>query len=338
MATKGTRTTSITFGSFEISASLVKAKKSRDITTELVDAAGVKISGGGGGYGGGRRKPNVEAGEARAVRVAGDVVIRLPQDELDAIEQESKDQWGAMQVLECIPYQQVPTERIEGSYWLQPAQGSAAGLYLLHKALGEEHKVAIVKWVSTSREKLGVIRPRWIRRDGKLLRALLLSELVFANDFADPDDDVLAVNEAEAMMQERDGDAHRKAVEQARNLIKAFAHERGDDKAVETASDEAVDARIALLNRLQDEQLNAALEGSTLTLRNVITGSVTWDDDVEAALAAVDVDPGALVTAEQLERAKDRTAHRGAERAVWIATGKVPEGAEVVSIDSARAA
>lgn len=259
MATRGTRNTEIAFGDFTISVSLAKASKSRDLKTEIVDAEGRKLSGGGGGYGGGRRKPDGEAGESRAVRVSDDIVIRLPQDELDAIEQASKDRWGRMEVLEAIDYRQVPTERIDGSYWLQPSAGSAQGLYLLHRALSEQDKVAVVKWVSTSREKLGVIRPR--RVGGK--RALLLSELVFANDFAEPDEDALAINEAEVMMAERDPEGHACAVEQAIGLISAFARERGDDKFVETASDEAVDARLALLERVQAQAMTAALEAST---------------------------------------------------------------------------
>lgn len=282
MATKGTRNTSIAFGSFEISVSLVKTAKDRDIKTELVDAAGVKISGGS-GFGGGRRKPDLVAGEARAVRVSDQHVIRLPQDELDAIEQASKDRWGQMQVLECIDYRQAPTERIAGSYWLQPAQGSAQGLYLLHKALSDCDKVAVVKWVSTSREKLGLIRPRWVKRDGEYLRALLLSELVFANDFAEPDDDVLAINEAEAMMEEGDPLAHLRAVEQARDLIRAFARGRGDEKFVDTASDEAVDARLALLERVQAEQMGEALKASVHAAEAGDAEVVSFDDVRSAA-------------------------------------------------------
>lgn len=60
-----------------------------------------------------------------------------------------------------------------------------------------------------------------------------------------------------------------------------------------------------------------------LSLRNVITGSVTWTDDIEAALAMIEVDPHTAATAEQRERAKlgTKPGLRGKARALWIATG-----------------
>jgi non-homologous end joining protein Ku len=253
MAQSGTRSTSISFGSFELAASLVKANGSRDLKTCYVDETGAKVTAG--GSRGGR------AGLEKAVEVGGRFV-RLPAEELEAIEQASKDAFGSMRVLECIDYRQVPTERIAGSYWLQPAQGSAQGLFLLHKALADRDKIAVVKWVSTSREKLGVIRPRMVRRQGGYHRALLLSELTHANDFAVPDADVLAINEAEHMLEQADGPAFTRAVEAARELIDAFTRQPGDPKAIDTASDTAVDARLALLERLQGEALTAGLEAS----------------------------------------------------------------------------
>jgi non-homologous end joining protein Ku len=282
MATKGTSKTAIAFGDFEITVSMKKAKASRDLKTEYVNEAGEKVTMSG-GYGGSRTPaPGVE----KAVRISDSQVVRLPGDELARIEDESKSGWSKMQVLEAIDYRQVPTERIEGSYWLQPSQGSSQGLYLLHKGLSDTDKVAVVKWVSTSREKLGVIRPRWIRRGGEMLRALLLSELTFANDFVEPDADALAINEAEAMMEERDPLARLNAIETARKLVTAFARERGDEKHVDTASDTAVDARLALLERLQAEAFERALAATA----EVAAGGSAEDGadviDLDAARAA----------------------------------------------------
>jgi len=242
MATRGTRNTSIAFGGFEIAVSLSKAHYSRDLKTEVVDPSGKKVSMGGGG--GGRR--TLRDGESRAVRISEEKVLRLPADELERIEQTSKDAYEQMQVLETIGYRQVPTERILGSYWLQPASGSAKGLALLAAALRETGRVAVVKWCSTSREKLGVIRVRGLEG----ARALLLSELAFANDFAFADDDALEINNVEV-------DERSLAV--AVNLIKSFA--RNGAPAVDEASDEAVDARLALFALLSDAELNAQLAG-----------------------------------------------------------------------------
>jgi non-homologous end joining protein Ku len=253
MADRGTRNTAIAFGDFSISVAMKKAAHSRDVKTELVDRDGRKIGGGGGGGGGGRRSVNADAGEARAVRVSDTHVIRLPQDELERIEAESKERYATMTVLETIDYRQVPTERIVEAYWLQPRDGTARGLRLLAEGLRATGRVAVVKWVSTSREKLGVIRVRHPFGDERI--ALLLSELTFANDFLAPDDDALSINDDAVELDER-------SLEAARRLVKAFAR-HGGAPAIDTATDEAVDARLALLERVQAVELNAALEAST---------------------------------------------------------------------------
>jgi non-homologous end joining protein Ku len=250
------KNTAISFGSFEIAVSMQKAHQSRDLKTEYVNEAGAKVTMSGGTAG--TRTP--APGVSKAVR-CGDHVTRLPQDELAAIEQASKDAWSAMQVLEVIPYGKVETERIQGAYWLTPSQGSARGLFLLHAALYEVEQVAVVKWISTSREKLGVIRPMWVTHGDKFDRALMLLELSFANDFAAPDDDALAINEAEAMLQV-DAQAYDHATAAARELVGAFMREPGGRKAIQEATDTAVDARLALVERLQSAGLGAELDAT----------------------------------------------------------------------------
>lgn len=257
MASKGTKNTAISFGSYTITVALHKAHQSRDIKTAYVNEAGEKVTMSGSSGGGSR---TVAPGVHKAADLGGGTYLPLPEEELDAIVEASQERWQQMRVLETIDYRQVPTERILGSYWLQPAAGTAQGLLLLHMGLTDTDRVAVVKWIGSSREKLGVLRPR--RVGGK--RALLLSEIAFANDFADPDSDALSINEAEAML----GDSVA-AREAAQALVEAFARERGDEQRIDTASDEAVDARLALVQRLQagrfDEQLDeleAALEAA----------------------------------------------------------------------------
>jgi non-homologous end joining protein Ku len=253
MASRGTRNTAIAFGGFEISVALAKAHRSRDIKTEVVDADGRKVSMGGAG---GRRQ--LRPDEQRAVRVAEDRVTRLSQDELDRIEQQSKDRYEQMQVLETIDYRMVPTERILGSYWLQPAAGSASTLALLAVALRRTGKVAVVKWCASSREKLGVIRVRGAEGH----RALLLSELAFCNDFAAADDDALEINNVE--LDER-------SIGVAVSLLESFARPSGSEPLVDTASDEAVDARLALFERLSDAEVTRQLEESVAAVEDGAT-------------------------------------------------------------------
>jgi non-homologous end joining protein Ku len=236
MASKGTRNTAIAFGDYEITVAMFKAETSRDPKFEKFLKPGVPA-------------PTAKRGSSGATAaypaVEGtDGKVRVPVEELEAIEEASKAQHATMRVLETIDYRQVPTERITGSYWLQPRAGTAKGLALLAHGLKNTGRVAVVKWVSTSREKLGVIRARTV--EGKL--ALLLSELVFANDFTGPDEDTLAINDVELTGQ---------AVHVAERLVKSFA--RDGEHKIDTASDTAVDGRIALVERLRDQELDDAL-------------------------------------------------------------------------------
>lgn len=242
MASKGTRNTAIAFGDYEIQVAMFKAQTSRDVKLENVDpVTGNPVKAVRGGAGG-----LAPVGMVKAVE-GTDGKVRVPQEALERIVEESKHRYQTMQVLETIDYRQVDTARIVGSYWLQPRAGTSKGLALLAQGLKNTGRVAVVKWVATSREKLGVIRVRHPFGDQRL--ALLLSEVVFANDFVLADEDALAINDVEL---------EPRAVATAERLVKAFA--RDGDPKVDTATDEAVDARLELIERLREEELEEALE------------------------------------------------------------------------------
>lgn len=247
MADRGTRNTRIAFGDYEIAVALKKCQTSRDPKTEYVNEAGETVKGSAGTRG---KAPD---GCEKAVRLSEAKVVRLPQDRLEAIAEGSKDRYESMEVLECIDYRKVPTERICGSYWMQPREGTARGLRLLAEALRASGTVAVVKWVGTSREKLGVIRVRG--REGEL--ALLLSELAFANDFLRPDEDALAINDVDP--------PESRSLTAALGLVGAFARKPGDPHAIDEASDTAVDARLALIEELSDDSMREELEASVET-------------------------------------------------------------------------
>jgi hypothetical protein len=99
-----------------------------------------------------------------------------------------------------------------------------------------------------------------VRKSGGYHRAPLLLELAFANDFVAPDEDVLAINDAERML--LDDPRHLEMVEAARGLVDAFTRQPGDPKAIDEASDGAVDARLALIERLRAEDLDHSLVAS----------------------------------------------------------------------------
>jgi non-homologous end joining protein Ku len=255
MATKGTRGTSIDFGDYELSVSLVKATRSRDIKAEYVrdqaskpdpDTGEVQVKPEKttmtGSTGGTRQQaPDVY----KAVRLSDEKVLRLPEDRLEEIVEASKREGETMRVLEAIDYRQVPTERIVGTYYLQPRAGTAKGCRMLFEGLRETDLCAVVKWVSSSREKLGVIRARKI--DGKSV--LHLSELAFANDAAEVDDDVSL----------DDVEVGPKSIAAAASLLAGSRRGHGGERKIDTASDTAVDARVALVDELMDAELASAL-------------------------------------------------------------------------------
>ena len=236
MAAKGTRNVSLAFGDFEISVAMSKAQKSRDLKLETVDPDGKKVTA--------SRSSALPAGVelSKAVRIDSSTVVRLDEAELKAEIEASKERLPKMQVLETVDYRQVPTERIVASYWLQPAAGTARALALLDAGLRAQGRVAVVKWIGTSREKLGVIRPRYI--DGQ--HALLLSEISFANEFAGPDEDALSINEVQLRETE---------IAVASELVAGFARQPGGVKAIDEATDTAVDAQLAIFRRERDRQL-----------------------------------------------------------------------------------
>lgn len=232
----------LAWGDYSIEIGTAPTKHSRDVKTVYVNEDNRVVTLTGGGRGGSRTPgPGIE----KAVQV-GDDVIRLPAEELALIEDRSKAEHDVMAVLETIDYRQVPTERILGSKWITP-RGSATGLAILTESLERTGRVAVVKWVDTSREKLGVLRPRKTP-DGL---ALLLIELAFENDYAPPPQEALVGAIETVAVQVAAGMA----------LVRAFARPRAGEHKVDTATDTAVDARLALVESLMPS-IEDVLEGA----------------------------------------------------------------------------
>jgi len=254
---KGTSNQSISFGDFAIEVAFSKTTFSRDPKTEYVrdelnpetgEVVPVTVTMSGASRGGGSGSRTVADDVYKAVRVSPDKVLRLDPAVLEEVERQSVETWKTMTVLETIDYRSVPTERITGSYWVQPRNGTGFALALLTKALYESDRVAVVKWVATTREKLGILRPR---RSGT---AMMLCELAFANDFREPDEDVLLGEFADQI-----SDA---ALDAAKQLVQSLGRPRGGEQRVDTASDSAVDARLTYIERLHAEQFEQAVSAA----------------------------------------------------------------------------
>jgi non-homologous end joining protein Ku len=238
MTSKGTRGTAIDFGGYELSDADRVDEETGEITTVPTKTTMSGVAG--------SRTP--APGVYKAVRLSEEKVIRLPEDDLVEIVEHSLAAYETMQVLETIDYRSVPTERIIGTYYLQPRAGTAKGCRMFFEALRQSELVAVVKWVGSSREKLGVIRARVV--NGKSV--LHLSELAFGDDMLEPDEDISL----------DDVEVGEKAITAAVTLVDGFRRKHGAEKQIDTATDTAVNARIALVERLADTELDEALSAS----------------------------------------------------------------------------
>ena len=81
----------------------------------------------------------------------------------------------------------VPQLRVQGSYWLGPADGSGAVLRLLWTAMADEYRGAVVRWTKRTKQALGVIIPD---RHG-----LVVLELAWAGVMREPRPEVQAMTD-----------------------------------------------------------------------------------------------------------------------------------------------
>lgn len=177
----------------------------------------------------------------------GELVCRGIRDEsgafIDLTENlariEAETQLEAMEVAAFIRVEQVPRERVTGSYYLATSDGNGAKvLRLVYEAMRETKRVAVVKWTRRTRQALGVIVPH---RSG----ALMVLEIAWDSQWRDPGPRCLALQEVEVSPAE---------VAAAAALINALADSRH-------ALDELEDDAVALRRDL----VKAALEGHPKT-------------------------------------------------------------------------
>lgn len=164
--------------------------------------------------------PDVVTDTVKGLRIGGDL-RRVPDSELAWAKATTKLE--AIEVLEFIDYRRVPTDRLAGSYWLQPDPGFAKPLRTVMDALRRSQKAALVKFNLRDRQRLGVIRVRKTP-DGD---ALLLNAVYFAAEWRDADEAVLAPAQAEAVSE--------RAVLAAVEIIEARS---GDGSVLDTAQDD----------------------------------------------------------------------------------------------------
>lgn len=176
----------------------------------------------------------------------GDTFHPIAEDEIAKVRADQK--LDAVEVLEFIDYRRVPTDRLVGSYWIQPDPGFAKPQATLMAAMRKAGRAMLVKFNVRDRQHLGVIRVR--KTPGG--DALLLNGVAFAASWNEPDEQVLAASNVQV------ADS---AVTAALTIIE---HMSGDGEAFATARDELIPAMESLIEQAVNRPLEeeaAAQEG-----------------------------------------------------------------------------
>lgn len=90
---------------------------------------------------------------------------------------DAEEKLDEMEVLGFIRREQVPLERVLGSYWMAPGDGSGAKiLKLIHGACRTAHRCPVIAWTKKTNRSLGVVVPLSVG-------ALLVLECAFAENY-----------------------------------------------------------------------------------------------------------------------------------------------------------
>lgn len=191
----------------------------------------------------------------------GDSFQQIPDEKIKAIDEAlaSKE----IVVERSVELSDVPFERATGFAYLQvPAKGGSAKFYrLVYEALtaGKTAKALRVKYVATSRQKLGVIYA------DTTAKCLVLVTLTFAADVREPDEQILAPQQVEV---------EKAMVTKLRKVIDALDTDEAGDWS--TPVDEAIDKR--------KELVEAALAGEGIEVEPKREAEVVEADELDALL------------------------------------------------------
>lgn len=178
--------------------------------------------------------PEVVTETIKGVRVGG-TFRPVPSSEIEYADAATR--LNSVELLEFIDYRKVPTDRLTGSFWIQPDVGFDRPLAVLMAAMRADGRAMLVKWAARSRQRFGVIRVRKTP-DGD---ALMLNGIVFAADWRAPDVRVLAPGQV--------AEVDPRAVTAAREIIESYA---GTGDALDTAADELPGLLTEVVERAHD--------------------------------------------------------------------------------------
>lgn len=170
----------------------------------------------------------------RGIRDDSGVFIDLTEH-LARIDEETKLQ--EMEVAAFIRVEQVPRERVTGSYYLASSDGTGAKvLRLVYEAMRKSRRVAVVRWTKRTRQALGVIVPH------AASGALLVLELSWEAQWRTPPPRALSHLMPVA-------DVSPSEIEAAVSLVDALADSRA---ALDEMEDDAVRLRTELVDEARE--------------------------------------------------------------------------------------
>jgi DNA end-binding protein Ku len=154
-------------------------------------------------------------------------------DGLEAIKERCKLE--EMKVVDFIRVEEVRRERVVGSYYVAPdGPGAPKVVRLLHEAMRETKRVAVVKFTKRTKQSLGVLVPH------PASKSLVLIEMAWAEDCRELPDRVQVPGQVDVAADE---------VAVAVELVQAMAGKRAD--SLDILTDDARDMRRDLIARAE---------------------------------------------------------------------------------------
>jgi DNA end-binding protein Ku len=193
MALRPLRNATITFGLVAIPVRFYNATKSQDVHFNLLHAScGTRVN---------RRwwcpyhEKIVSDDELiRGYAISKNKYVTFTDEEIEALE---TDDNRALDIVEFVDLGQIDPVFYEKAYFLGPAPGGGKTYHLLSKAMNDQNKVAVARWVAAGREHLVVVRPY---EDGLILHTMYYADEV--RDFSAIDVEHTKVNEKEVKLAE----------------------------------------------------------------------------------------------------------------------------------------
>lgn len=115
--------------------------------------------------------------------ISDDTFVEIPAEKLSEIDDRTKP--TEANIVGFMKYGEIPFERVESSYYVQPKKGSdMQALRVLHAAAMKLNRVAIVEFGVRTRQRVGFMQ---FRKD-----CIILSSASFAEEWREPDHEVVA--------------------------------------------------------------------------------------------------------------------------------------------------